>query len=65
MSNTLMSNDPPAHGSPVNIDVIVDTVLGTFGELTNVDSYTDHGDKDFESLLDDGFDIETSGDGDF
>ena len=54
-----------AHGSPVNIDVIVDTVLGTFGELTNVDSYTDHGDKDFESLLDDGFDIETSGEGDF
>ena len=41
-----------AHGSPVNIDIIVDTVLGTFGELTNIDSYTDHGDKDFESLLD-------------
>ena len=54
-----------AHGQPVNIDVIVDTVLGTFGQLTNEDSYTDHDDKDFESLLDgDGFDQE-SGEGDF
>jgi len=54
-----------AHGSPVNIDVIVDTVLGTFGELTNIESYKDHDDKDFESLLDDGFDIETNTEGDF
>ena len=50
----------------MNIDIIVDTVLGTFGELTNIDSYSDHGDKDFESLLDDGgFDTDSNDGADF